>query len=207
MSISMEKYQLLKEKFGSLASWALWDKASGNPKSRENVGSMEWASDEAALIKKIKTKFVFVAFNGSSQHNGKNGHEQKISWSNFHSGYKYGRDHKLRYAVLGSAAEGAYITDLIKNDKSKTAKERVNKYKENRALLEKHIDTLKREIELLCGKKKPCLIALGRDTENFLRQSLEKEGYKIFFLSHYSATTPKFDEYREQLKEILDSVG
>ena len=109
--------------------------------------------------------------------------------------------------MLGNIAEGSYITDLIKNDKSKTAKERVSKYKKNRTLLKKHIDTLKSEIELLCGVKKPCLIALGHDTENFLRQTLEKDGYKVFYLPHYSATTPKFDEYREQLKEILDSVG
>ncbi len=204
MSISMDKYQLLKEKFGSLASWVLWDKACGNPKSRENVGSMNWAKDEKKLIKKIKTKFVFVAFNGSSLHDGKTGHKQNVCWSNFHSSYEYGRDHKLRYTILGSIAEGSYITDLIKNDKSKTAKERVNKYKKNRTLLERHIDTLKREIVLLCGAKKPCLIALGRDTENFLKQTIEKDGYKVFYLPHYSATKPKFDDYKKLLKEILE---
>ena len=203
MSISMDKYQLLKEEFGSLASWALWDKACKKPKSRENVGSMDWKSDEDALIKKIKTDFVFVAFNGSSQHDGETGHKQNDCWSNFHSSYEYGRDHKLRYAILGSVAEGSYITDLIKNDKSKTAKEKVNEYKKNRALLERHIDTLKREIGLLCGAKKPCLIALGRDTENFLKQTLEKDGYKVFYLPHYSATTPKFDDYRDKLNDIL----
>ena len=204
MSISMDKYQLLKEEFGSLASWALWDKACKKPKSRENVGSMDWKSDEDALIKKIKTDFVFVAFNGSSQHDGETGHKQNDCWSNFHSCYEYGRDHKLRYAILGSVAEGSYITDLIKNDKSKTAKEKVNEYKKNKALLERHIDTLKREIGLLCGAKKPCLIALGRDTENFLKQTLEKDGYKVFSLPHYSATTPKFDDYKKLLKEILE---
>ncbi len=204
MGITKERYQRLKKEFGSLASWALWDKACENPKSRENVGSMEWASDEDALIKKIKTKFVFVAFNGSSQHDGRTGHGQNVYWSNFHSSYKYGRDHKLRYAILGcDDAKGSYITDLIKNDKSKTAKERVNKYKKNRALLKKHIDTLKKEIELLCGVKKPCLIALGHDTENFLKQTLEKDGYKVFYLPHYSATIPKFDEYRDKLNDIL----
>ena len=203
MGITKERYQRLKKEFGSLASWALWDKACENPKSRKNVGSMEWASDEDALIKKIKTKFVFVAFNGSSQHDGRTGHGQNVCWSNFHSSYEYGRDHKLRYAILGSIAEGSYITDLIKNDKSKTAKERVNKYKKNRALLKKHIDTLKKEIELLCGVKKPCLIALGHDTENFLKQTLEKDGYKVFYLPHYSATIPKFDEYRDKLNDIL----
>ena len=200
----MDKYQLLKKEFGSLASWALWDKACGNPKSRENVGSMNWAKDEKKLIKKIKTKFVFVAFNGSSLHDGKTGHGQDVFWSNFHSSYKYGRDHKLRFAILEGDAEGSYITDLIKNDKSKTAKERVNKYKKNRALLKKHVDTLKKEIELLCGVKKPCLIALGHDTEIFLKQTLEKDGYKVFYLPHYSATTPKFDDYKKLLKEILE---
>ena len=203
MGITKERYQRLKKEFGSLASWALWDKACKKPKSRENVGSMDWKSDEDALIKKIKTKFVFVAFNGSSQHDGRTGHGQNVCWSNFHSSYEYGRDHKLRYAILGSIAEGSYITDLIKNDKSKTAKERVNKYKKNRALLKKHIDTLKKEIELLCGVKKPCLIALGHDTENFLKQTLEKDGYKVFYLPHYSATIPKFDEYRDKLNDIL----
>ena len=200
----MDKYQLLKKEFGFLASWALWEKACGNPKSRENVGSMDWKSDEDSLIKKIKTKFVFVAFNGSSQHDGKTGHGQNVYWSNFHSKYKYGRDHKLRYAILEGDAEGSYITDLIKNDKSETAKEWVNKYKKNRALLKKHVDTLKREIGLLCGVKKPCLIALGRDTENFLKQTLEKEGYKVFYLPHYSATIPKFDKYRDELNDILE---
>lgn len=204
MCISMDKYQLLKKEFGFLASWALWEKACGNPKSRENVGSMDWKSDEDSLIKKIKTKFVFVAFNGSSQHDGKTGHGQNVYWSNFHSKYKYGRDHKLRYAILEGDAEGSYITDLIKNDKSETAKEWVNKYKKNRALLKKHVDTLKREIGLLCGVKKPCLIALGRDTENFLKQTLEKEGYKVFYLPHYSATIPKFDKYRDELNDILE---
>lgn len=204
MGITKERYQRLKKEFGFLASWALWEKACGNPKSRENVGSMDWKSDEDALIKKIKTKFVFVAFNGSSQHDGKTGHGQNVYWANFHSKYKYGRDHKLRYAILEGDAEGSYITDLIKNDKSTTAKEKVNEYKKNRVLLERHIDTLKREIGLLCGAKKPCLIALGRDTENFLKQTLEKEGYKVFFLPHYSATKPKFDDYKKLLKEILE---
>ena len=150
---------------------------------------------------------MFIAFNGSSLHDGKTGHGQCACWSNFHSCYSRGWDHKLRYAILGSAAEGSYITDLIKNDKSKTAKERVSKYKKNRALLEKQIDALKGEIELLCGTKKTYLIALGRDTEYFLRQTLEKDGYRVFYFPHYSAGKPKFDEYREQLKEILDSIG
>ena len=203
MGVTKNQYQSLKKEFGSLASWALWDKASENPKSRENVGSMKWADDEKNLIKKVKTKFVFVAFNGSSFHDGKTGHGQNVCWSNFHSSYEYGRDHKLRYAILGSVAEGSYITDLIKNDKPETAKEWVNKYKKNRALLKNHVDTLKREIGLLCGVEKPCLIALGRDTEKFLNQTLGKEGYKVFYLPHYSATTPKFDDYRKLLKEEI----
>lgn len=205
MGIAKKNYELLKKEFGLFSSWAIWDRPTLGKKqtSKDNVGSMNWKKIEGNLIKRIRTRFVFVAFNGSSLHDEKTGHQRGELWANFHSNYSHGRDNKLRYAIAGSSLEGSYITDLVKNQQSPKAKDVARELKKNGALLKKHVEILKKELKILCEKKKPCLIALGRDTEFFLRKTLEKEGYTIRYLTHYSNTSPSFEMYKKDLEKII----
>ena len=207
MGITKAKYELLKKNYGRTSSWAVWDKPlSKERNSKENVGTMEWMKNEDSLIKKLKTDFVFIAFNGSSSHDGETGHQPNTPWANFHSCYTYGRDYVLRFAILETEAEGSYITDLIKDYQTANAPDAIKQLNlnNNKAELEKHISKLTNELEILCGNKKPCLIALGRKTAHFLNKTLGKRGYDIRYLQHYSSFL-NFQKYRETLKEIIQS--
>ncbi|WP_294959657.1 hypothetical protein [uncultured Fibrobacter sp.] len=211
MSIKEDRFNELKKEYGAVASWAIWDMPSSNNLStKENVGSMNWAKDENLLIEEIKTDFVFIALNAADNHKGKDGHAKQDSWINFHSSYSKGRDYKLRFAVMKRnekgfcTAKGSYITDLIKDIPTKDAKELKSILKNNPQKLESNIEKLKEELSILDNKKKPILIALGRDCERFLRNTLEKEGYRVYYLPHFSAASPKLEDYRGMLQTILD---
>lgn len=191
-------YDLLKEKYGSFASWAVWDKPpKGREKSKENVGSMEWANDETKLLKRLKSEYVFIALNAAL---GKRiSSKKRLAWKNFHSENPEAADYKLRYAVAESPFEGSYITDLFKGVPTKTGKELKKKLEENPSLIGKNLTILKAELSQI--SKKPILVALGRDTEKYLNEMLRDDNFEIVYLPHYSARL-NLERYREQLLDI-----
>ena len=195
--ISKKDFERLK-KYQDTSSWCVWEKWNKDDKEytsnlygKDNawMKHMAWTKDEDGLIKKLKTSCVFVALNASGKpDDGK----ANVPWSNFHSGKN---DYVLRFA-LWDDYYGSYITDIIKYKDVKkelrykeTNSSAVRKdIEENPAILRDNIQILNDEIAIL--KDVEIIIALGRDSYNFLKKAQNNEwlseNIKIVYMLHYS---------------------
>ena len=63
--LDRKTYNLMKKKYGKVASWAVWDEQLDKPKS--NMGNMAWAKDEEKLCSELNPNFVFVGLNKSKR--------------------------------------------------------------------------------------------------------------------------------------------
>lgn len=69
--LDKKTYEIMKNKYGMVSSWAIWKMAGSTPKS--NTDSMSWVQDPN-LMQLINTGFVFVGLNASSTHGEQDGH-------------------------------------------------------------------------------------------------------------------------------------
>ena len=194
-------YNLMKKKYGKVASWAVWDEQLDKPKS--NMGNMAWTKDEEKLCSELNPNFVFVGLNKSKRpdENLKDENSSaRIPWKNFHSGNSRGHSYKLRYALKGTTFWGAYMTDLLKEEEETDSKKVVSRFKKDKAALEKWMKDFEREISHLGGK--PVLIALGDATHDFL-MSLKDKYPAIEKLPHYSYSRISKEQYRDKVREML----
>ena len=196
--ISKESYDLLKEKYGRVGSWAVWKLADTTPKS--NTSNMTWQSDPN-LLNKLDTGFVFVGLNWSSTH-GDQTQGGTLDWTNFHSSYSRQQDYKLRYALTGTRYWGSYMTDFIKLyaeiDSSK-----VMKYLRLRPeVITENTICFEEEIKYL--QVNPVLVAMGSDAYNLLQKHLGHR-YRVTKIRHYSSYISK-ENYRAKVLKVLDSI-
>ena len=192
--INKNSYYLLKEKFGDVASWAIWALPGEKPKS--NTGDMSVFENEPALLEQLNTHYVFVGLNASEVENGNNS-----AWSCFHSKSPYQNDFKLRFALIGTDFWGAYITDIIKHFPKTDSGDVKKEIRKTPQLLEKNIKVFIDEIALIGGN--PILVAIGDQPYEYLRE-LEKYGCKhtIMKIPHYAKHISK-ENYRKQVIENL----
>lgn len=196
-------YNLMKKKYGKVASWAVWDEQLDKPKS--NMGNMAWAKDEEKLCSELNPNFVFVGLNKSKRPKKKGSSEDENSntknpWKNFHSGNSRSHSYKLRYALKGTTFWGAYMTDLFKEVEETDSKNVVSIFKKDKAALEKQMKDFAREISHLGGK--PVLVALGNATYDFL-MPLKDKYPAIEKLPHYSYSRISKEQYRDKVREML----
>ena len=191
--INEQTYNLLKENFGAVSSWAIWALPSNTPKS--NTGDMSVFDDEN-LLKELNTGYVFVGLNASEVQN-----DNIVSWSCFHSTNPRQNDFKLRYALMGQEKYwGSYITDLIKNFTKTDSSEVVKYMKKHPEELEKHITAFLDEISLIGT---PILVAMGNATYKLLKP-LSKKGFVIKKIPHYAHRINK-EIYREKVLAALET--
>jgi len=174
----------IREKYGHLASFALWKDKDGKEKS--NVGDLS-IFDSTTIL---KTNIVFVGLNIS----------EKITraFGNFHSLSPNANDYKIRYAVKDTIFEGAYMTDIIKNFENKISGDVMRYLKNNPDFLRQNIESFKQELIDIGNDdlKNITIIAFGNDCH----QILISAGIcsKIYKVSHYSSR-------QKSLKEKLRS--
>ena len=187
----------MKKKYGKVSSWAIWKRAGSTPTS--NTESMSWDPD---LLLTINTGFVFVGLNASSTHGEQDGHF-KQAWASFHSGYRYQKDYRLRYALQDTKYWGSYITDVIKNH-PEVDSTKVRKFaKEHPKDIEANIRILEKELSYL--GENPVLVAVGVDSYRILNKHLRTK-YKILKIKHYSCRM-NIDYYRKDVLNILDACS
>lgn len=196
--LTNQNYKLLKEKYGDVGSWAIWNRAGSTPKS--NTDLMTWVQDPDLLLN-INTGFVFVGLNGSSTHGDQNGHF-KNAWTNFHSGYSYQNDYKLRFALQDTRYWGSYITDVIKHH-SEVDSTKVKKYlKQHPEVVRDNIQILEDELSYLGDR--PVLVAMGGEAYKILMEHLGNK-YRVVQILHYSFTVGK-EDYRREVLAVLDEI-
>ncbi|SES89028.1 hypothetical protein SAMN02910413_1131 [Pseudobutyrivibrio sp. C4] len=194
--INKNNYEKLKENYGKVASWAIWNTDYSESMPKKNTADLSIFEDKN-LLETINTGYVFVGLNASSTHGDiSNG---QSAWFNFHSSYSRQNDYKLRYALQGTKYWGSYITDVIKHYEEVDSSKVVSYLKRNPSIVKDNISDFKEEIALLGDK--PVLVALGTATYNLLIEHLGDE-YTIKKIKHYSYTIGK-EDYRAEVLNIL----
>ncbi|MDQ6965391.1 MAG: hypothetical protein Q9M23_00510, partial [Mariprofundaceae bacterium] len=94
--IDKQLYFDIAEKYGKVASWAVWDKAGDKPKS--NISNMEIFDiiTNPSILGILRTDVVMVALNFSRDV------EMPEPFLNFHDSNPHGQDYKIRYAFEGT---------------------------------------------------------------------------------------------------------
>lgn len=194
--ISKQKFEDIKEKYGDVASWAVWAKTGNSPKSNIGDVSVFDIDKNSEILKLLNVNVVMVGFNFSRNVNFIE------KFKNFHDSNPMGQDYKIRYAFEGTDFYGAYMTDVIKNFVMVDSTD-VKKYlKLNVQFLKDSVSSFKNELVDI-GSEKPVILAFGNDVYAILKNNLEKECYsKLIKITHYSHHISK-ENYKEKvLQEI-----
>lgn len=91
---SVDEYKDLASKYGSFASWAIWDYK--NPINAEVINTN---------LNQLHSKYVLLGLNFSHELVGD-------VWQNFHA---RSHDRKIKFACNDTKLRGSYITDIFKN--------------------------------------------------------------------------------------------
>jgi hypothetical protein len=98
--IDIRHLELIKQKHGGYASWAVWKDVAKKPKS--NMGDMTIfdLDSNPALLEVLKTNFIMVGLNISRSFSE--------PFRNFHDASATANDFKIRYAFQNTQYSGAY---------------------------------------------------------------------------------------------------
>ena len=194
--ILQNQYELIREKHGEYASWAVWAKGSDKPKS--NMGDMA-IFDDKLVLSLLRANVLMVGLNLS---------RFTISepFRNFHDPSPSGQDYKIRFAFEDTDYYGAYMTDIIKGVVEVDSKNIPKHLKENPGVLAESLEIFRQELRDL-GASSPLILAFGRMAYDILKENLSFTEYgKLVRLTHYSHQISK-EKYRETvLNEIQQAL-
>ena len=184
MSISEEKFQEIKTKYGHMSSWAIWKNKDENGKEKSNVGNINIFE---TVSQSLNPNVVFIGLNIS----------KKIvePFANFHSTSSTSHDYKIRHAVKDTPFYGGYMTDIIKDFEEKVSGNVMKYINQHPDFLQENISSFEEELKFI-GATQPILIAFGNDCYKLLKKYM-KNTDKLFKVSHYSSSVSK-----EQLKKL-----
>ena len=190
MRLKMLTYKEIKDKYGHMASFAIWQKIDKTQKPKFGMGDISHFDNIENL--NIKRNIILVGLNLS----GKGSIDSPFQ--NFHPTYSTAHDYKIRYAVEDTIFSGAYMTDIIK-DYEEVMSGKVMKYlKSNPEIKKENIKSFEMELKDI-GATNPIIIAFGNDCFEILNEVKEK--YKIFKVPHYSSCISK-EKLRDAFNEI-----
>lgn len=196
--ISEKNYNKLMERFGNIASWAIWQKRGETPKS--NMGDLT-IFDDPEILSKLNPNVVFVALNASGNH--EDCLDKKRPWFNFHSTSPRAQSFKLREALYGTPLWGGYLTDIIKYHKEPNSSKVKKLIKTRPDIVDENIKYFMEELSYL--GENPIIVALGTDSYELLKEKLPKS-YQIRRMTHYSAQFKYKEVYAQEVANILKDL-
>lgn len=186
--VDRETFDLIKNKHGEYASWAVWGEQTGGPKS--GMGDMDVLDKNPMLLATLRNDIVMLGLNRSRSAPG--------TYFNFHPQYPEAQDYKIRYAFIGTPYYGAYMTDLIKEFVELKASNLVRQLDANPSLVSRNVNRLLGELDDLQSDA-PTLIAFGGDVHKLARKYVPRSRYlRLIRVPHYSHYISK-EEYRERV--------
>jgi hypothetical protein len=194
--IDQATFNLIKEKHGRYASWAVW--TDGIRKPKENVGDLTVFNVEknVTLLTHLNPNLVFVGLNIS---------RSIVSpFGNFHDARPSSMDYKIRYALKGTVLWGAYMTDIIRDFEQKASGKMMAYLRKDKVFERSNVEQFRAELGDL-HVDQSTLIAFGQDAFNILTRNLA-ERYDIWKVPHYSNYISK-EIYRQQIQAILQEKG
>jgi hypothetical protein len=191
MSITNEKFALIKSKYGHMSSWAIW--ANKTIKEKSNIDDISFFND----IKEIKfnPNIILVGLNISEK--------IKRPFGNFHSEKSSAHDYKIRYALKDTIIWGAYMTDIIKDFEEKISNNLIKYLRDNPEFLKENINSFEDELKYI-GSNNPILIAFGNDCYKLLINNF-KNKYPVYKVSHYSSCISK-EKLKDEFLEIIQKI-
>jgi hypothetical protein len=185
-----ETFELIKQKHGAYASWAVWAEATGRPKS--NVGDLSVLDPDQnpMLLQTLRNDVVMVGLNLSRLVAG--------PFANFHDTRSAGQDYKIRYAFTGSSYYGAYMTDLITGVVVLHSGDLMRHIASDPHLIRENVHRLLDEFDdLRCAS--PTMIAFGKDAYELAARNVPSSRYsRLVRVMHYSNRISK-EDYREHV--------
>lgn len=194
--ISLELFTKIKDAYGDVCSWAVWDKVGDTPKS--NMGNMDVLDPDLNpnLLNVLHTDVVMIGLNFSRDICF------DVPFRNFHDPSPCANDFKIRYAFQDTYYYGAYMTDLIKNTIVKSSKELLSYLQTDKSVIQDNIVKLQDEFRDI-ETKRPIILAFGRVTFELLEEYLPKDNYSTLIkLIHYSHYISK-EDYKEQSLNVI----
>ncbi len=188
------QYNILKEKYGKVASWLIYDEDYGNYEKN-------FLLIERSVATILNPKYLFCGLNAALD-------TQRV-WEPFHCRYRGSKGKLLRDTFNNSKVFiGSYVTDLIKEHVNSKSQEVIADVKSNTANLNRNMDIFKQEIDdLKIGSDYPRIFAIGRDVYNLIANSNIGRSYNVEYIPHYSAygrgTGMFLEAIKEKEREIL----
>jgi len=194
-NVTMETYNIIKEKYGTLSSWALWKEPEDfrSKLGMEDISFFENPSEKTLEL--LNPNIVLVGLNIS----------EKIlrTFGNFHPDKTTAQDFKTRFALQGSMFWGAYMTDIIKSYEEKISGNLMKYLTTNKHFEKENVTKFEQEL-LDIGSHNPILIAFGNDSYTILKRNL-KDKYTLYKVPHYSAFV-KLDSLRLAFTELERTI-
>ena len=191
--ITREKFDFIKEKYGELASWAVWAEMGDTPKSK--IGDLN-VFDNDEILFNLKPEVILVGLNIS-----RNDLKDRYPFANFHSEYGHAQEYKLRYVLKGTPLWGGYLTDIIKDHPEINSANVLKTLKENPQIEVENIKRFQQEIVDL-GSINPILIALGGATYKILSRNFKR----VIKITHFSARI-KLEKYKVEVEQAYKSLN
>ena len=183
--------QEIKDKYGHLCSFALWQQIDISQKAKFGIGDISHFDDLENL--NIKRNIILVGLNLSGKGSIDN------PFQNFHSAYCYGNDYKIRYAIQDTMFSGAYMTDIIKDYEEVMSGKVITYLKSNPDVEKENIKSFEIELKDI-GATNPIIIAFGSDCFKIL--SKLKYKYNIHKVPHFAYQGTTKEKLREAFNEI-----
>lgn len=204
MTISRERFDEIKHRWGDYSSWAIWRAREDSDRPKAHVGDLTVLDPDLnpSLLDVLKPEVVIVGLNASSR----GGAEGSLlePFRNFHEVGGRSNDFKLRHAFQGTRLWGGFMTDLVEAHHETDSKKVLADLKANPARLEKHAETFHQKLATL-GSLSPLLVALGGDTYRLLDKQFGST-HRILRITHFAHRVGK-ERYAEGVAAALAGLG
>ena len=202
MAITRQEFEKIRVELGAHTSWAIWSPQGERAKS--NIGDLSIFNDEdkiTNILQKLNPNIILAGLNAASG-DGEEPMDIK-SFANFHSSYARATDYKIRFATSGTALEGAFMTDVIKNH-VETKSEIVNKSLKSSPEYESlKVEEFFREIKYVSNS--PTIFAFGAMAYDLI-QKYNYDKLPVYKLYHYAAMQSAAN-FREETLKTLARAG
>jgi len=186
--VDRQQFELIRQKHGGYASWAVWAAAARSLKSNIDDLSVLDVATTPTTLDVLKNDIVMVGLNISRSFAER--------FRNFHDPSPRANDFKIRFAFTNTEYYGAYMTDIIKNVEMVSSAELLKHLRTFPSLLRTNVEVFREELRDL-GSQRPTILAFGSAVHALIAENISRDEYSnLVRLTHYSHQIGK-EKYRD----------
>ena len=192
--VTIDTYNKIREKYGALSSWALWNEPE-DIKTKVGMDDISFFENPSnKTLASLNPNIILVGLNIS----------EKIqrTFGNFHPDKTNAQDYKTRFALQGTMFWGAYMTDIIKSYEEKISCNLMKYLSQHKDFEKENVKIFEQEL-IDIGSQNTIIVAFGNDSYNILKRNLNK--YTIYKVPHYSAFI-KLDSLRAAFTDLENKI-